>query len=514
MQADTGAAADTGRDPEPGQAAAIGEPAPAATREAAQLVPGAIGEGGSGLSSLQAGSEPGEAQQMKDRTSKIIDALKIIEEAAAEFDAETMQAMQEGSIDPAKIRAKRKELEQLAEQLGNPLQTLLNSLQGAYLQLEEGEQEPENPILQGQAQFMESAKAMKIYTTLLPFMDEELEANPKIGKEPLDFLMAAAARRARAAGIEIPHLKAEDTAIPRLMVKKVDAMGFPLDKPNSKIWKQLEEAETNGQFQLMIETTRKGGKENEALIYYALSFEAAEKRGIKITKRLTPKEKRLYCLADSLYRAGNPIFTATQLYKIGNNNRRPNAKDIKEINDLLDKMSYAHITVDNSTEAAAYANYKRFQYDGALLPFERVRAYENGVLVESAIHLFREPPMMTFARERGQVTAIPVKVLDSPISKTDANIALEDYLLERISHIKNPKSKVPNKILYSTIYENCDITTAKQRSRLPGRVERYLKHYKECDFIKGYVMGEDGVTVYTEHNLQEPAPAPAAAGTR
>ena len=450
---------------------------------------------------------------MADRTSKVIDALKTFETAVAEFQAGEMQAFKEGTLDPAQMRANRQQLAELAEKLGNPLQTIASSLQGVFSQLVPGEPAPEADLLQHiSAQAAESAKMAKLYSELVPYMDAELENNPKIGKEPFEFLLAAAARRARADGKEIPHLKAEDTALPRLIVKKVNAMGFPLDKPNSEIWKQLEEVAADGQFKLAIETTRKGGKENEALIYYALSFEAAEKQGIKITKRLTPKEKRLYCLADSLYRAGNEIITATQLYKVANGNRRPRTSDIKEINDMLDKMGFAHITVDNCIEAAAYQNYPHFKYDGSLLPFERVKAYENGVLVEAAIHLFREPPMMTFARERGQITAIPVKVLDSPINKTDANIALEDYLLERISHIKNPKLKTSNKILYSTIQEECNITTKMQRSRLPGRIERYLKHYKECDFIKGYAMGEDGITIYTEHNLQEPAPA--AAGTR
>ena len=75
--------------------------------------------------------------------------------------------------------------------------------------------------------------------------------------------------------------------------------------------------------------------------------------------------------------------------------------------------------------------YNHFRYDAALLPLERMQAIVNGQTVDSAFHLFREPPLITFAKERKQVTTIERKVLQTPISKTNQNLLIEDYLLER-----------------------------------------------------------------------------------
>ena len=177
------------------------------------------------------------------------------------------------------------------------------------------------------------------------------------------------------------------------------------------------------------------------------------------------------------------------------NRGNPNTEDLQKINDSLTKMGAARVYLDNAQEVQVNKKYARFKYDASLLPFERISAYINGQLVESAIHLFREPPLITFARERGQITGLTRQLLESPISKTDANLQLEDYLLERIGHMKSPKSKAPRKMLFSTIYERCGITTKKQRQRAPEKIRRYLDHYNKCGWIAGYTMDKDGVTI-------------------
>jgi hypothetical protein len=139
--------------------------------------------------------------------------------------------------------------------------------------------------------------------------------------------------------------------------------------------------------------------------------------------------------------------------------------------------------------------YPQFCYDGPLLPFARISAYLNGTLTESAVHLFREPPLVSFARERKQLSTVKLEVLESPVSKTDANLQIDDYLIERICHMKSPKSKTPRKILLSTLYGNCGISSPKQRSRAPEKIKRYLEHYKTTGFIAGYTMTGDSITI-------------------
>lgn len=171
---------------------------------------------------------------------------------------------------------------------------------------------------------------------------------------------------------------------------------------------------------------------------------------------------------------------------------RAGKSDLKKTHESVSKMSRTRIAVDNEAECGRY-NRVRFTYDGALLPMERVDGYVNGKLAENVVHLFREPPLMTFARERNQLASVSVKLLNSPLSKTNANIRLEDYLTSRISNMKNG---FPNhKMAFETIYEKTNITEKKQKQRARDKIKQLLDYYRETGFIKWHRLEKDGVLI-------------------
>ena len=274
---------------------------------------------------------------------------------------------------------------------------------------------------------------------------------------------------------------------------RANVLEYPLDKPNSTLWNYLDtaaHADKNGQIRFAMEPS---GSRKEITTYYSINFD--EIPDLSISRILTPYDKRVYIAAAGLYAAGNKYFSATQIYKAMGGIGSPSANDLAKINASLDKMMFARITLDNAEEAAAYKKESLgFQYAGPLLPCERAIVTVNGQPTETAIHLFREPPLISFAKQRGQITTIPVKLLASPISKTDANLQIDDYLIGRISRMKNGKAK--NKILYKTLFTACRITGRKQQERAKkDKILRYLDYYKQEKFIKGYTAEADGITI-------------------
>lgn len=217
----------------------------------------------------------------------------------------------------------------------------------------------------------------------------------------------------------------------------------------------------------------------------------------KITKQLTQFDKRVYIAVSALFNAGNTVVTLQQIHSAMGNSGGASADQRKKISEALNKMQRALISISNSEEIQAQYNYPRFEYTGMLLPIERVRSIVHGNVVEGAIHIFREPPAMTFARQRNQITTIPAAVLNSHVSMTNSNLAVEDYLLERISRAKDrtKNGHGKEKILYKTVCDNANATTQKQRQRVPPKVRKYLDHYVKTGFIKRYTEEADGVTV-------------------
>ena len=304
----------------------------------------------------------------------------------------------------------------------------------------------------------------------------------EIGGQPIPPFIRDAINRAAAAAYKAKY--------PAATAKRAVNIEFPVDKVNSTMWNMLQEARSTGQMALWPLKVEKNGSEKELSIIYGIDFSDLEAAGVKITKRLLPFDKRVYIAISALFNSGNNVISLTQIYYAMGNTGKPATYQLQKIQDSVTKMSGARVFVDNAQEVTVY-KYPRFKYDGPLLPIERATAIVNGQIADAAIHIFREPPVMTFAKQRRQITTITVKALQSPISKTDANLLIDDYLLERIAHAKNGRQ--PKKILYSKLYEAAQIMTKNQRTRAPEKIKTYLEHYKACGLISGYTMLKDGI---------------------
>ena len=278
--------------------------------------------------------------------------------------------------------------------------------------------------------------------------------------------------------------------------KRTKTVEFPLDKPNSILWSLLEK-DTKGQ--VTFNMAKFGSKQNIPA-YYAIDFDALGD-DITITKRLLPFDKRVYIAVSALFNAGNNVISLSQIYYAMGYTGRPGTKDLSRINDAITKMMTAHIFFNNEQEAEKY-KYPKFVYDGSLLPLERGTAIVNGQLADAAIHIFREPPLITFAKQRKQITTVDVKLLQSPVSKTDANLQIDDYLIERISKARNGKGK-SCRILFKTLYDHTGIpdkpktnTEKQQKKRAPDKIKKYLTHYQQQGFISRFTMEADGITIH------------------
>ena len=268
---------------------------------------------------------------------------------------------------------------------------------------------------------------------------------------------------------------------PIIHYRAINTVNYPLDRPNKDIWRSIEK-EQSGQLTFAFET----GRDKDTTVICALSWDDPNTR---ITKHLTEWDKRVYIATASLFDGGNETVTLTQIYKIMGNDGSPAPNQVEKINDSLTKMGTARLYIDNQGEINKGFKYPAFKYDAPLLPFERITATVNGKET-TAIHILKEPPLISFARGRKQITTIDLELLKSPISKTDDNLRIDDFLLEYIAHLKKDR-KLSSKITFDTICKACNATTKKQKQRLPKKIEEYLKHYTKCEWIIGYTMDDN-----------------------
>lgn len=287
-------------------------------------------------------------------------------------------------------------------------------------------------------------------------------------------------------------------------VQGTDKIDYPVDKPNNNMWDNVWRAlkeNPDGQLTFSFDVKKRGEKEELPLLV-SINFDALQ--DIEITKRLTPFDKRVYIAISALFNAGNDVITLSTIYRHMGYKGRAGGSDLEKIHKSVLKMLAAQITVDNELEVQRHKKYGHFKYRGTLLPVELGEFYNvQGALTDAAIHILREPPLMTFARNRDQITTVSLKLLQSPVNKTDANLMLEDYLIVQIKRAQKNKAHGRARMLYKTIYKHAGIpekpTTSAEKSakqRAPGKIEKYLKHYQQEGTITSYSIEKDGVTIH------------------
>ena len=285
--------------------------------------------------------------------------------------------------------------------------------------------------------------------------------------------------------------KLQNQDITKIIKKKITEIEYPLDKVNSKLWGLIPNGEI---IPLKAESDSDSSKGKQATTYLTLDLNEIDGAKLTASRPLTAYDKRVFIAVANLVEQGQNIITTAQIYKAMGYKTRPNNKDRSKLLNSLDFLSTIKIHIDNSEEAKLY-NYERIKGSFYLLATEYIEGYKaNGHIIEDAIHVIKYPDLFAFSKKRGQITKIPVSLLDSPISKTEANLQLEDYMFRRISRMRaNPS--ITKRIKLETICTNCNITAKMQKSRLPGKIETLLDHYKANNYIKGYKINSDNVDI-------------------
>lgn len=284
-----------------------------------------------------------------------------------------------------------------------------------------------------------------------------------------------------------------------ITAQKANNLIHAIDKVDENLFAGMFDEKASNQPALFNTVTTKKGQKINVTAY--INYEKLPK---EITKELTDYDRRVYEAAAAIYNAGNKVTTLTQLYYTMGGAGKPAQKQIEKINQSVTKMMGTLFHIDNQDEVANNINYPKIEYDGALLPMERVTATINGKITESAIHLFREPPLMTFARERKQIFTCSIELLQSPLNISETKFAIEHCLLSLLAMGKHESEKekkkpeqhrkpVKKEMLLETIYQRAKTTDRRTKPRTKEKIVTLLTHYKNMGQIKDFKLTNDRV---------------------
>ena len=304
--------------------------------------------------------------------------------------------------------------------------------------------------------------------------------------------------------------------IEHIIARPIDALHLPLDKPTVDLFSYKVRPKQDGQLkwidvpayttngvtlktfdEFILSDTTKGGKSNKtqerAFVLYGLNFQ--EDPNITITNNLNEFDELVYIAIDALMRAGNKYISSNQICKLINGGRKANNNDKKKIENSIDKMGYIRVYINNKWEAQRYS-YPEIEIDEPLIAFRRITARINGAIGSCIEPLTKDLPVMRFTRSRDQFMTFDSILLAAPVNKTKRALKIQKYLLEHIGRMKGKEShKVPRKMAYKTLFERCEIKNYQAQADSKATIKIFLEHYKENDYIKGYIADQDGIEI-------------------
>jgi hypothetical protein len=262
--------------------------------------------------------------------------------------------------------------------------------------------------------------------------------------------------------------------------KVPESIAYPLEKAATTLFSGMQ----IGRIPLKAEPNGK----SEVTNYITLDVdELPEDNSVRaVWSGLSIFDKRVYISIDALLRAGNEYMSASQIWRAMGNDKAPSQDQIKRILESCEKMSKCRISFDNSEEVKAGYHYDAISIKRAyLLPMEmKVDIAINGKIVKNCIQIIRPSlPIMEIARSKRQCIPYTHEQLAIPLSMTDDNLKLDDYLRRRIA-----RNEANRKIMRQTVYDNCGISKSdrKKRARFDEKMRKLFARYKEVGILADY----------------------------
>ena len=171
---------------------------------------------------------------------------------------------------------------------------------------------------------------------------------------------------------------------------------------------------------------------------------------------------------------------------------------LKEIEESIDKCMFSKLVID-ATEEAAYYGFEEAKYDGSLLSAEKMTIKMGGRRV-AAYKILVEPLLYRYAKAGKQISAIDIKLLDTPVSKTNDIIVLQGFLLRKIEAMKSDRT-ADRIILYDDIYKIFGINEPQKVKNQLQRIRKYmdtmLEYWKGEKYITDFIVNKKGKSYYS-----------------
>lgn len=227
----------------------------------------------------------------------------------------------------------------------------------------------------------------------------------------------------------------------------------------------------------------------------SLSFGDTEEGVVMCSRVLTNFDREVIDAVSSLA-PFTQIMTAATIYRVitGKNESSPvNSRQKQRVEESMDRCSGCKVTIDITSKISNDSSYHRQRdesvtYSGQAISFETIK-HSNRKGTTTYYKVAYIPPFYRFAEKLGKISVVPLRLLDSPVSKTDSVIAMQSFLLREIDTMKRDvhKSREINwNDLYQMASQEGRILSKKENLRIRTSILSILDFWISEEFILNY----------------------------
>lgn len=211
----------------------------------------------------------------------------------------------------------------------------------------------------------------------------------------------------------------------------------------------------------------------------------------------------------SFYRAENILFTSRNILQhiFGNVADHFQSELVEIIEQHLDELKYMRISMDlkdnfgNNAHIKIHGEkYRPVELEESLLDVSilKMKSAKNSKIVK-VYRINRLSPIFKYAEKLKQITSWQTELMKVPVRKTIQNALLCNYLLVKISLVKNSKNKYKNNgILFTTIHEdlNLDVDNRNKIKNIRDNIRKMFDYWLKIGLIKSYRFEKRGTSFY------------------
>lgn len=268
-----------------------------------------------------------------------------------------------------------------------------------------------------------------------------------------------------------------------IRLRAIDSILIPTDKINNRLTK-IDAAQKKQQ-KFIFDVGN--NKNQNATVLLDVDFTELAKVCPEVN-RLSEFDKTVMTAVGSISKAGNSVTTSMRIAKMLR--QTVNSDFLTKIDESLQKITAIQIAINNEA-AAKKLGYDKLTYKGSMMPIERVTAVINGQVTDSAIHIFRTPPLIEYAIGCKQVITIATNLYTAiPAANSKYGLPIKNYILRRV--ISNTSY---NKILLKTLFEECEITEKSARYNSKKTINNILEALKKNGVISDFELTADCILI-------------------